>query len=844
MALGTASFDDIGSLLTDHSKLIADAIAKAIKDGFKKSNPYMTSFVDTYESLMLDAEDSIETHRSVTIADRRKQELIQRKWEDDLLSRSNNKQRTQIREHQILRMKRFKEEYEQKQKLERELQLKIELAETEDEKNKLKKRLESNQQFLAAYEDEYSNINANIVDTLKEKLKDATAAVKEGTLSSEDLKKDIGELEIQLNSAESDDDKKAILETMKQASKAFDAAQKKEAADEVEEEAKNKADQERKASLKKEAELKRMFTTLDGAIDGLNAGVNKVFNAIDKPISSFYEYQSKYNARLQGSENTYNKMMANLSAQIGLSPFIKQSKMVENLQKAIDTGINYNVELRSYIATVTESIASTFDAFDGELMRLIRIQQSDSTAARMGMEAALTKFFNSKYSDTNYLAGTSDEVTHALLDASAQLSHKAATEFEYIVQKWLGSLYSVGVSGQAVTNIATGLGYLGSGNTEDLFNNESLMTLLALSAERGGTSISDILNTNLDAEKTNRLLAGMVDLLRDIADNTDSSNVTKSALSNVFGISHTDLRSIANLSTSDITDIHKDTLTYNEALNEANSQVKQIWKRTHISAMLNTLIENATNATALTIGSNPALYGLYKATDLISQLVGDRGIEIPGIQAMGSGTASGISIIPIMKAGIVGMGLLGPILGSLANLPSGGLPSLNRWKGYEKSLSRGSNFIAGAGVQEGFSESTTYTATSSTNSDDLTKSAVDSSTSSANENQSEEDKQAKSKAEEYQDTVKLAMEQLLLALEMLNEEKGTRSISVRVKNDDANPLPVKIAMNNNDAAIVNTKLVEIDDEASARLIEKLVSNEYKVDIIDTDMNTLFTGFTS
>ena len=169
---------------------------------------------------------------------------------------------------------------------------------------------------------------------------------------------------------------------------------------------------------------------------------------IDDNIDTFYEYQSSIEGRLQGSKNEdYEKLLLKVSKNVNISPFVSQKEVVENIKSLVETGVSYNVELRSFLQTVSDDIAATFDAFDANLMRLIRMQQADSTAARLGMEATLTKLFNSQYQDTSYLANSvSDSVAGAILEASSLLSHQNSLEFEYAVQKWLGSMYSVGVS--------------------------------------------------------------------------------------------------------------------------------------------------------------------------------------------------------------------------------------------------------------------------------------------------------------------------------------------------------------------------------------------------------------
>jgi hypothetical protein len=55
-------------------------------------------------------------------------------------------------------------------------------------------------------------------------------------------------------------------------------------------------------------------------------------------------------------------------------------------------------------------------------MRIIRIQQQDSTASRLGMEKALNDMLNSYYKDTSYLTQTFDEVSSALFEMTANQS--------------------------------------------------------------------------------------------------------------------------------------------------------------------------------------------------------------------------------------------------------------------------------------------------------------------------------------------------------------------------------------------------------------------------------------
>lgn len=613
-------------------------------------------------------------------------------------------------------------------------------------------------------------------------------------------------------------------------------------AQEARKEEKEEAARERREQLKFRIEqTKSLLGLTEGLSGSLNAlqdladeGFDAAMKAIEEPISTYFEYQAKYEARLQGSENAYNKMVSNINKQMGLSPFVKQSKMVENIQRLIDSGVNYNIELRAYLATVTESIASTFNAFDSNLLRLIRIQQSDSTAARLGIEAALTQFLNSNYSDTSYLSDVADSVTQALLDASAQLTHQGAAEMEFVAQKWLGSLYSLGVSNDAVQTIATGLGLLGSGNIDQLSGNDTLMALLAMSATRGGTSISEILTGGLTADRTEELMRGMVTYLAEIASNTDSNNVTKSAMAQIFGLTNTDLRSINNLTAQDIINIADTTLTYNQALTEANSQIRQIASRTHLSQMIDNVVENATTGFALTIGGNPALYAMAKALNLVSGLVGDRGLEIPGIQVLGSGTASGIDILSVAKAGIMGAGLLGTLIGSINSLSNGGLPSLSSWEGYEKSLERGTGYNPTKGTQSGYSQSAQYTSRGNADSSDMAADSMQSAKDSAVENMSEEDQESANKAEIFYEQGLIHLENMADTITSLKTSSDAESMRVYVNNDNTTPVPVILSTGDKP---IETTLIGIETAVQA-----VIANLLRRALLGEDISETSPGF--
>ena len=755
-----------------------EAKLKAIRESGASEAEQLAKIKELNQEIAKEQKDKEEQYLK-NLEQAKKQSLkILEKFENKILSGKDQARKVQIRQARIDRLQELQTEYKLKKDQE---ELLADYSKELDAKIKAEKDLSikaSLQAELAAIEEKQKVVSAYLAENKEAYTSSASDIVK----TKIDNAKDIG----QYGTVE--EIKQAAAELRKvaadQATNAVDVRNATQAAINLDNDARKKEAKEKNKAII--TELKYRLTTLDGIKDTIEdgllkmtSGLSKTFDSLDTHISSFYEYQAKYQARMEGSLNEYDRMLGNIGLTIGMSPFIKQTDMVKNLQTLIETGTNYNLELRAYIATVSEGIASTFEAFDKNLLRLVRIQQNDSTAARLGMEAALTRMLNEMYSDSSYLTDVSDSVTQALLDASAQLTHQGAAEMEFVAQKWLGSLYSLGVSGDAVQNIATGLGYLGSGNIEALSGNESLMSLMTMGAAKSGKSITEIMTGGLTAEKTNDLLYGITQYLQEIATNTDSNNVTKSAIAQIFGVTNTDLRSISNLSQNDFNTIYNSNLNYSQALSEASSQISSIAGRTHISQMISNILDNATMSSALIMGSNSGLYTTYKALNIVSNLVGDRGLEIPGIQALGTGTASGIDVLSVAKAAIAGGGLLASLIGAVGNLGNGGLPALSKWAGYEKALERGEGFkLNDYGIESGFSENVIYNNKGSGSIDDLSTAGMQESNERARENQNSKDQEVADDAATY---YKEGLQRLNDMVNFINElETSAKSIPVRL----------------------------------------------------------------
>ena len=412
-------------------------------------------------------------------------------------------------------------------------------------------------------------------------------------------------------------------------------------------------------------------TIKKGLTDALNKGLDQVSEAIDDVTS----HRTKIMARLQGyggDEYDYSGMLGTVSRNLATSPYVTQRAFMKKLDEAVDKGIAYNVEQRTFLATITDEIATTFDAFDSNLMRIVRLQQADSTAARLGMEAALTKTFNQVFSDTSYLKDMYDSVTQAIVDSEATMSRERATEFEYTVQKWLGSLYSLGASSNLINQIAQGLNYLGTGDVQALASNSPLQTLFAMSASRAeGLDYADLLVQGLDASNTNKLMKAMVEYLKEIAVTNKANNVVKAAYGDLYNMSLADMRAITSLSSSDITSIYAENMSYGDMTNSLSNQFSSISKRLRTGEMIKNVLDNFVYSIGSEISQNAVSYTIWQVTDLIEKATG--GIHIPAVSVFGNMVdLSSFTLEGIMKTGLVGLSTLGQIGNIVSSLNSGG----------------------------------------------------------------------------------------------------------------------------------------------------------------------------
>lgn len=455
--------------------------------------------------------------------------------------------------------------------------------------------------------------------------------------------------------------------------------------------AKKKAEAELKRELKRQSLTEQAAKQASKTLSNLSNVVNSAVNSVENYMGTYANYMTGIEARIQGSGNKFSKMTDLIAKNIGASPFVKQTAVLENLNKLVEQGISYNVEQRAFLETVSDSIATTFSAFDSSLLRLIKIQQADSTEARLGLESTLTYFFNDRFKDTSYLNGLSKSISEAIIGASSQLGRDGALQLESTVQSWLGSMSSVGVGDSILQSLAQGINALGTGDVNSLTNNSALQNLLVLGANAANLDYSRILTGGLTPETANALLGGIVKYTQSIAG--IENQVVRSQYANLFGMTVADLTAILNLSSSDLAAISQNMITYSQATAEVANQLQQIPSRMMLKTKIDTAIDNIMMAAGVNIANNAGSYVTYMIADMVEKATG--GINIPFVNAMGFGVDLNATVEQLIKTGIVGWNVLSQTGSILAALSGKNKLSASGWNA-EASISRGAGF---SGIQ-------------------------------------------------------------------------------------------------------------------------------------------------
>ena len=513
---------------------------------------------------------------------------------------------------------------------------------------------------------------------------------------------------------------------------------------------------------------------------------------LDGDVKKISAMQGIVDTRLQGSQQNerwnfsyWNRLLEEAKYLAGASPFIKQEKLVDNIKALVDKGISSNIKERAFLMTIQEKIANTFNVADGTLLRLIRIQQQDTTAGRLGMESALNSFLNSMYETSEYLESVAANVRSSLEEMQALMEGAAGTELEFQVQKWMGSLYSVGMSDSVVQDIAKTFGQIASGDVSGL-TGSGTGNLLIMAANEAGMSIADILQEGLNADETNKLMQAMVNYLAEIAETSSDSKVVQQQLANVYGMKASDLRAATNLASS-IKDVSNQDLTYGGMLGQLEYMMNTLRFRTSIGEGMTNMWDNVMYSMASTQASNPMLYALPKIADLLRDVTGRNGIATPFLNVFGSGVDLKTSVADLMSvASLAGtaLGSIGPLFVGLTDLVNPLVGSTMLWRagidtdGKAPVIARGSaqplQHLGGSSTSE---------------SGHIVGNGSDKDVLNAVLGQAEDDKKkqmVEAKDEESSDDMIIRSQQAIIDIYNLLEEvaHGSQSLRVRVVNNN------------------------------------------------------------
>jgi hypothetical protein len=400
------------------------------------------------------------------------------------------------------------------------------------------------------------------------------------------------------------------------------------------------------------------------------AALSTLIQKLDSTIDEIGGYKGPIDTRLQGSKSIqqsggsyWDQIVKDMTAVGAINPYFKQNDFANNIKTLVESGIAFDLEQRAFLMTIKDKIATTFNVADASLLKLVRIQQQDTTAGRLGMEAALNSFLNSMYESTEYLNGVADSVRSSLYEMEALMEGTKAAEVEFQVQKWMGSLFSLGMSQEAVNSIASTLGQIAAGQIEGLTNGGT-GNLLIMAANDAGISITDILTKGIGSKDTNKLLEAAVSYLSDLADSAKDNKVVQQELAKVFGVKASDLKAATRLVESS-EEVFGTNLRYDQMIKKLNSMAGSMIERTSVAEIMTNVWNNVQYSLAGSMASNPISYMLYKGASLLEETTG--GISLPFLNVMGFGVDLETTVADLMRVGA----LAGGIMGSFSDLITG-----------------------------------------------------------------------------------------------------------------------------------------------------------------------------
>lgn len=203
--------------------------------------------------------------------------------------------------------------------------------------------------------------------------------------------------------------------------------------------AEEEAHKKRLEDYKKEGNVvasisEKYFGTLDTTLKTVGSVTSGLMSAIDESLNKYLEAQQSLSAHLSGSQTSLTSVLDRMQSTLSTSNIVRQERVFDNLGNLVKSGITYNVEQRAFLQTLANDIDMVFNAQNGSLTQLIRLQNRDLSSNRMAIEYSLQKFLNQNYQTSEYIKAAFNNVSDALKTAQSTMTARQAIDFEGTVQ--------------------------------------------------------------------------------------------------------------------------------------------------------------------------------------------------------------------------------------------------------------------------------------------------------------------------------------------------------------------------------------------------------------------------
>ena len=342
-------------------------------------------------------------------------------------------------------------------------------------------------------------------------------------------------------------------------------------------------------------------SAITSVADNLQSALSK---QLDSTINSYVENYQTMMASLVGSKNDWEKITDNLNNALSASSLIKQQDVYKNLTELVKAGISGNVEQRAFLETLSNDLNLLLDTHTGSLARLIRLQNTSIAENRIAIQYSLREFLNENYATSEYIKNAYTKVAESITELQAINTTSDAASMESVLQTWLGSYYSAGVSDTTISNLASAINALGTGDISNI--NSNISKLVMMGAARSNESYGNLLTNGLTADSISSIMSGITSYAKEITGN----NVVRSQWANIFGLTISDLEALKKVG-------------FEEGATSVSSNINKIFENysnlVPKTVGLKNMFENAMFTTGTNIASNDALYATYFVTDILEK---------------------------------------------------------------------------------------------------------------------------------------------------------------------------------------------------------------------------------